>query len=629
MVEGRYPSMLRLDLPIQKNPLQSREDLVEAVKQIVNPLKPFYSKGKAKLELGNTGTSYSDDIAGMEGFSRVLWGLVPMLAGGESSEVWELCLQGIKNGTNPSHEEYWGEISDFDQRAVEMAAFGYALALTPEKIWDPLNDQEKENLFIWLNQINNISVYDCNWLFFPILVNLGLKAVGLPYDREKVNENLDRVDDFYLEEGWYADGLDAHCDYYVPFAIHFYSLLYAKLMGKEDPQRAEKYRNRAAVFAKDFIYWFAKDGSALPYGRSLAYRFSQSAFWSALIYAGVEPFSLGEMKGIVLRNLRWWFQQPIFDSNGLLTIGYRYPNLVMAENYNSPGSPYWALKTFLILALPEDHPFWLEDEKPLPSLKEKVVQKSPRFILCRQKELGHNLVFNAGYKHTNEHPHVAAKYEKFVYSNLFGFSVQKAEWGLSQGAFDSMLAVSEGDNIYRGKRTCVDYAVSENVVYTKWKPFADVEIQTWLVAGAPWHIRIHCIETGRNLDYADGGFALGLVDNKNSSQKVEVILNEKESFATLPWGASGIQNIYGNGQPELVYPNANTNIMSARTIIPTVKGSIKPGTHWIVNVVFGEPGNEHVLKHWDMVPQVELVDDEIIISKGTEKLTIQKGVLAP
>lgn len=616
--------MLKLDLPIKKNRLQSREDLVEAVKQIVNPLKPFYSKGRAQLKLGSTGTSYSEDVVGMEGFSRVLWGLVPLLAGGENSGIWELSMQGIKNGTNPSHEEYWGEITDFDQRAVEMAAFGYALALIPDKIWDPLIDQEKKNLFAWLNQINQIIVYDCNWLFFPVLVNLGFKAVGLPYDQENLRKNLDRIDEFYLEEGWYGDGINAHCDYYVPFAIHFYSLLYAKLMDKEDPERAEKYRNRAATFAKDFIYWFSNDGSALPYGRSLAYRFSQSAFWSALVYAGVEPFSLGEMKGLILRNLRWWFGQPIFDSNGLLTIGYRYPNLVMAENYNAPGSPYWALKTFLILALPEEHPFWLAEEKPLPSLKEKVVQNSPRFILCRQEELGHTVAFNAGYKHTNDHPHAAAKYEKFVYSNLFGFSVQKADWGLSQGAFDSMLAVSEGDNIYRGKRTCVDYLVSENVVYTKWKPFADVEIKTWLVAGAPWHIRIHCIETSRNLDYADGGFALGLENDKYKGQKAEVNLNKQESFARLPWGASGIQSIYGNGQPELVYPNANTNLLNPRTVIPTVKGSLKPGTHWLVNAVFGEPGSEQDLSLWDIVPQVEFVDDEIIIRLGTETVVIQK-----
>jgi hypothetical protein len=616
--------MLKVDLHIQKNPLQSREDLIKAVKQIVEPLNPYYSKGRAHLDVGSTGASYSDDIAGFEGFSRVLWGLVPLLAGGENSEIYDLCLEGIKNGTNPSHEEYWGEITDFDQRAVEMAAFGYALALIPEKVWAPLNDFEKENLFTWLNQINEISVYDCNWLFFPVMVNLGFKAAGLPYDREKIEKNLERIDEFYLDEGWYADGAEAHCDYYVPFAIHFYSLFYAKLMEKEDPERAEKYRNRAALFAKDFIYWFSKDGSALPYGRSLAYRFSQSAFWSALVYAGVEPFTLGEMKGLILRNLRWWFKQPIFDSNGLLTIGYCYPNLVMAENYNAPGSPYWALKTFLLLALPGEHPFWQAEEKPLPLLKERVVQKYPRFILCRQEERGHTVAFNAGYKHTNEHPHAAAKYEKFAYSNLFGFSVPKADWGLSQGAFDSMLAVSEGDNLFRGKKTCVDFSVSENVIYTQWKPFADVDIKTWLVAGTPWHVRIHCIENGRSLDYADGGFALGLENKEYKGQKAEVILNKQEGLARLPWGSSGVVTIYGQGQPDLVYANANTNLINPRTVIPTVKGSLKPGRRWLVNAVFGEPGSENNLSQWDRVPHVDLYDDEIIITHGAQKVVIPK-----
>ncbi len=614
--------MLKLDLPIQKNPLKSRNDLIEAVNQILNPLKPYYSKGKALLQIGSTGTSYALPIAGMEGFSRVLWGLVPLLAGSEESQLWDITLEGIKNGTNPSHEEYWGDITDYDQRAVEMAAFGYALALIPEKIWTPLNDREKENLYTWLNQINHIHVWDCNWLFFPVVVNIGFKRAGLPYDREKLKENLDRIDEFYLEKGWYSDGADVHSDYYVPFAIHFYSLLYTKIMEEEDPSRAKRYRSRAETFAKDFIYWFAGDGSALPYGRSLAYRFSQSAFWSALVYAGVEPFSLGVMKGLILRNLRWWFKQPIFDSNGLLTIGYRYPNLVMAENYNAPGSPYWALKTFMILALPEDHPFWQAEEEPLPSLKGQIVQKSPRFIVCRQEKRDHLVVFNAGYKHTNEHPHTAAKYEKFVYSNYFGFSVSKAEWGLAQGAFDSMLAVSERDNIYRGKRKSEEFSVNEKVIYTRWKPWADVDIRTWLVAGAPWHIRIHSIETGRSLDCADGGFALGLENIDYKEQQVEVIQNKQESLAIFSWGVSGIKNIVGNGQAELVYPNANTNLINTRTVIPTVKVSLKPGKHLLINAVFGEPGSANVMKHWDDIPNVEIVEGEIIIRRDKDKMTI-------
>ncbi|OLS40917.1 DUF2264 domain-containing protein [Bacillus sp. MRMR6] len=614
--------MAEYELPIHRNPLNSREDFVEAVKQVVNPLRQYYSAGKAHLEIGNTGASYSSSIAGLEGFSRVLWGLVPLLAGGGKSELWDVCLQGIKNGTNPAHDEYWGGISNFDQRAVEMAAFGYALALIPDKIWSPLNDEEKENLYSWLNQINHINVYDCNWLFFPVVVNLGFKQAGLPFNEQKIKENLERIDAFYLEDGWYADGVDAHCDYYGPFAIHFYSLIYARLMKEDDPVRAQKYKSRAKSFAKEFIYWFAKDGSALPYGRSLTYRFSQSAFWSALVFAEVEPFSLGVIKGILLGNLRWWFKQPIFDSSGLLTVGYRYPNLVMAENYNAPGSPYWALKTFIFLALPKEHPFWQVEEESLPSLEEKIVQQSPHFILCRNEEQSHVVAFNAGYKHTNEHSHVASKYEKFAYSNVFGFSVQKGDWGLSQGAFDSMLAVSEDDNIYRGKRKCEEYEVTEHTIYTRWKPWNDVDIKTWLIAGTPWHIRVHCIITGRKIDVADGGFALGLEKKEYKGQQAEIIQNSQESLVVYPWGASGIKSIYGDSQPELIYPNANTNLIHDRTVIPAIKASFKSGKHWLVHAVFGEPGSVNIKQKWKNCPKIEVTDGEIIIRQGTEKIVI-------
>ena len=43
----------------------------------------------------------------------------------------------------------------------------------------------------------------------------------------------------------------------------------------------------------------------------------------------------------------------MFDRDGILTIGYCYPQMYMAERYNAPGSPYWGMKSFLLLALPD------------------------------------------------------------------------------------------------------------------------------------------------------------------------------------------------------------------------------------------------------------------------------------
>src|SRR5699024_2206015 len=149
------------------------------------------------------------------------------------------------------------------------------------------------------------------------------------------------------------------------------------------------------------------------------------------------------VKGIILRHLRWWMKQPIFSSDGLLTIGYGYPNLIMAEGYNGPCSPYWAMKAFLPLAIPEEHAFWQAKEQPLPKLGNMVVQKHPNMIICRDNDQNHVYALTSGQDINLGIPHGAAKYAKFAYSNRFGFSVSKGKTTLGHGAFDSMLSFSE------------------------------------------------------------------------------------------------------------------------------------------------------------------------------------------
>ncbi|MCR2803425.1 DUF2264 domain-containing protein [Paenibacillus soyae] len=600
--------MIREEL--RSNPLRTKQDLANALDQLVRPLIPHYSEGRGRLRLGAAGASYSHAKAETEGFSRVLWGLVPLLAGGGDSELRLFAIDGFRHGANPEHEDYWGEVADYDQLLVEMAAFGFALTLAADQLWEPLAAEEKRRLYEWLKPINDREAWDCNWLFFQVMVSLGFKKAGLPYDRERMERNLERIERFYMEDGWYQDGIDAHCDYYGPFALHFYGLIYAVEMEREDPERSARYKERAALFARDFLYWFAEDGAALPYGRSMAYRFSQSAFWGALVYAGVEALPLGVMKGLLLRNMRWWLAQPIFHGDGTLSIGYAYPNLVMAENYNAPGSPYWALKSFLPLALADDHPFWLAEEEPLPKLDAIRAMASPRMLLHRSGN--HVAAFNAGCRTSNEHTHVAPKYEKFVYSTAFGFSVPRAEWGLAQGAYDSMLALSEeGDNLYRVKRRIEEHAIKDGVLFMRWLPWPDVEVRTWLAAGLPWHVRVHRIESKRRLDAADGGFAAG-IDRAWQTEH-----QDGRAAAVTETGISGVVSLHGWSGSKLVLPNANTNLLHPRTILPTLTASLAPGVTWLVSAVYGEPAARSLADGgWSSPPRAEWRDGELIVRDG-------------
>jgi len=56
---------------------QTREDAEKVLMEILNPLKPFYSEGNSRLNVGETSTHYENDTIPMEAFERPLWGLVP------------------------------------------------------------------------------------------------------------------------------------------------------------------------------------------------------------------------------------------------------------------------------------------------------------------------------------------------------------------------------------------------------------------------------------------------------------------------------------------------------------------------------------------------------------------------
>ena len=245
-----------------------------------------------------------------------------------------------------------------------MAAVSYALLLCPDKVWEPLSEEERDHLADWLWEINRHECVASNWQWFCILTNLALKSVGRPYSQERLDSGLGLIEEFYHGGGWYHDGAAGEMDYYNPFVMVSYSLLYAMLLDREEPERCARFRRRAREFARDYLYWFGEDGASIAYGRSLTYRFAQGAFWSMALLAGEEVLPLPVLKGLIVRHLCWWLNQPIYDNAGVLTIGYAYPNLQMSETYNAPGSPYWALKTFAFLALPDGHPFWAADCAP-------------------------------------------------------------------------------------------------------------------------------------------------------------------------------------------------------------------------------------------------------------------------
>ena len=597
--------------PFVDNPLITRADLQKAAQDLFTPLKPHFSPGAARVRLGFTGAHFDDHAAELEGFARPLWGLVPLAVGGGAFADWSLYRHGLANGTNPEHPEYWGTPDDYNQRLVEMAAMGLALLMIPELIWYPLSEQAKHNLVQWLSLINKRAVADSNWLWFRILVNLGLKQVGVEYDASAMQAALTRLDDFYLGEGWYSDGDNLQRDYYIPLAMHYCALIYAKYAEAEDSHRAETYRRRAREFASDFVHWFAADGAALPFGRSLTYRFAQGAFWGALAFADVEALPWGAIKGLFLRHLRWWARQPIFNPDGTLAIGYAYPNLNMAEQYNSPGSPYWAMKFFLPLALPETHPFWQTNEMDLPELPTTNSQVHPYMIFFRDKNSRHVVALTSG-QHEPWIRHAAEKYAKFAYSTASGFSVPTGRRGLTQAAADSMLAVSDDGEYYRVRERTIEAKLENGMLWSRWQPMPDVEIETWLMPSPPWHIRLHRIQTKRSIWTAEGGFAVNRTGDNPVERRGLQDAAQGLVLAVYPAGGSGIRDLFGQREGHVLRVAPNTNLIAPRTVLPTLVAQYKAGEHWLACAVLADPNPDFWQQSWENVPELPLLFREKI-----------------
>lgn len=338
--------------------------------------------------------------------------------------------------------------------------------------------------------------------------------------------------------------------------------------------------------------------------------------------------------------------------------------MYLTENYNSPQSVYWCLKSLVVIGLAKDHSFWKEEETPYPNLDaipDVKLLRAPRQILCNGN---HHFMLSACQFIGIPFKAVAAKYGKFAYSSAFGFSVPSGQANLEQIAPDNALVLSKdgmqtwalkykSDDAEFATATLITNGVEEGVdtLRVRWCPWFErtLEISTTIIPPTSrwpdWHVRIHrlkvCHRNIARLFTAEGGFAIHgrrkkngealpeipvtLLDGVTEVSDVEGIVQGKDSTLILSHaGASGVvTEILGSSRGEVRHvsafkPDPNTNLVNPRTVIPLVEhefiDGLKVGEEvLLMMMVFAIPsdpgiatlhGRGDIREVWEDRPQV-------------------------
>ena len=399
---------LALDRTLSPSTGWTRRHWEDLADRLLGGAEPFTSPSRARILFPGAPGGYGSDIDGLEGFARTFMLAAFRIAGdpARTGDLVERYAAGLAAGTDPDSPERWPRPDEVDQAKVEAAAIAIGLHLTRAELWDRLDDRTKRTTIDWLATVIGQPYPPINWVWFRIVVEEFLRTVGGPFSEADLEEDLAIADGFFREDGWFADGGTRAYDHYTGWALHLYPVLWRTMLAPGHPHQArlDRYDAHLDRYLEDAVTLVGANGSPLVQGRSLIYRFAAAApFWAGAM-AGSTALSPGLVRRAASGVVSHFDAAGAPDDRGILTLGWHQEWRQLAQSYSGPGSPYWAAKGMLGLALPAGHPVWTAIEEPLPIERGDVLRTvvAPGWIVSGTTADGIVRVVNHGTDHAND-----------------------------------------------------------------------------------------------------------------------------------------------------------------------------------------------------------------------------------
>lgn len=375
---------------VSGNNWNNREAWCKLAYQMAAPILSNMAQGKLRqemlVEVSPTWDGRDKGVTYMEAFGRLMAGIAPWLTlpdddtpeGKQRHQLREWALTSYANAVNPDSPDYllWRKEG---QPLVDAAYIAESFLRAFDHLWMPLDEKTKQCYIEEFTQLRRIDPPYTNWLLFSSTIESFLARVNAQYDPYRINSAIRKVEEWYVGDGWYADGPVFAFDYYSSYVFHpmYIETLEAMMIAKKRHrikysdyyQRALKREQKFGIILERMI---SPEGTFPVFGRSIPYRMASMQplamlAWREKLPAGLTNAQIRSALSAVMQ--RMFDGKENFNDKGYLTIGFagRQPNI--ADWYTNNGSLYMTSLAFLPLGLPASHPFWTDAPQPWTNVK--------------------------------------------------------------------------------------------------------------------------------------------------------------------------------------------------------------------------------------------------------------------
>ncbi len=376
---------------VAKKPKQSdREYWTNQAYKMAQPVLENMAQGKLQqnmlTEFSPSFDNRNRKVVYMETFGRLMAGIAPWLAlpddataeSKQRKQLREWALASYRNAVDPTSPDYlcWGVSG---QNLVDAAYIAESFLRAYDILWQPLDTLTKQRYFKEFQKLRRIDPPYTNWLLFSSVIESFLAKAGGGYDEFRVNMACRKVEEWYVGDGWYADGPVFAFDYYSSYVFHamyletLQAMIDAKMNTRIDyskyHERALKRAQKYAIILERFI---SPEGTFPVIGRSIPYRLAAMQPLALLAWYQKMPKELtnGQVRAALTQVMHRMFDhQQNYNQKGFLTIGFCGSQPETADWYTNNGSLYMTSLAFMPLGLPANHPFWTDAPQPWTQVK--------------------------------------------------------------------------------------------------------------------------------------------------------------------------------------------------------------------------------------------------------------------